>query len=202
MKVTRYNGKWMVVDDFCEVIDHVKASAIDSGFGSWLPNKGKFGSSIYEHMNFWTFHSPMLMAIDEAINGRYYPNDCFVRYALPETEKAYTHSDRTYGDMTCVCYLSEHEEEYGTGFYKHRATGLTEMPPVTELDSGPQWDQLKHDMIHGTGREWEEVGRCIGKYNRAVIFHAPLFHARIPKTGLGTGPTDARMVWCSHGVVA
>lgn len=195
------NYKCIIVDDFCPEVDKVRQSALQSGFGTWQPNKGRYGSSIYENMNFWGFHSPMLKSLSKAIGRPFYPNDMFFRYALPETEKAYTHSDRTFGDVTCVAYLSSHEEDYGTGFYRHRKTGLLEMPTVEEMASNPEFQELEHDMIHGGEAEWEEVDYCKGKFNRAVIFHAPLFHARRPIGGIGTDENNARMIWAAHGVI-
>jgi hypothetical protein len=191
----------LIVDDFCPKIEQVRESALQSGFGTWAPNKGRYGSSIYENMNFWGLHSPMLKSLARAIGHPFYPNDMFFRYALPETEKAYTHSDRTYGDITCVAYLSSHDEPYGTGFYKHRKTGLSEMPPVDVMASDPKWQELEHDMIHGGDGEWELVDYCQGKFNRAVIFHAPLFHARRPIGGIGKTAEDGRMIWATHGVL-
>jgi len=192
--------KWMVFDDFCPEIDLVRASALASGFGTWRPNKGEVGSSVYDNMNFWGLHAFMLKSIDRVLGARFYPNDTFFRYAVPETEPAYTHSDRAFGDITCVCYMSDHDEVFGTGFYRHRKTGLTEMPKMEDMVD-PEWDELKRDMIEGGPDEWDEVGFCEGMYNRAVIFHAPLFHARYPKTGIGTNATDARMVWAAHGIL-
>jgi hypothetical protein len=74
------------------------------------------------------------------------------------------------------------------------------MPRLDQMVD-PEWDELKNDMVSGGPDEWEEIGFCEGMYNRAVIFHAPLFHARYPKTGIGTNATDARMVWAAHGVL-
>jgi hypothetical protein len=46
--------------------------------------------------------------------------------------------------------------------------------------------------------QWQQVHFVEGKYNRAVIFRAPLYHARIPKLGIGTTPENSRMIWCTH----
>lgn len=187
-----------IVDNFCPEIDQVRASALESGFGTWAPNKGEVGSSIYEGMSFWGRHSFMLKALVGATGVMPFPNNMFFRVTNSETEAAYVHSDRAWGTRTCVAYVSEHEEDSGTGFFRHRATGLTEMPTFEEMKNQGLFEQLKHDMVHGTEKEWEQIDYVRGLYNRAVVFHAPLFHSRWPKHGIGSNAENGRMVWACH----
>lgn len=188
---------FIVVDNFCPVIDAVKASAFASGFGKWEPNAGLIGSSKYTGMNFQGLHAPMVHSLSLAVGAPVYPNSLFFRITNEDTEKAYTHSDRESGDFTCVCYLSEHKERSGTGFYRHRATGLTEMPCFAELKKR-KYASLRRDITDGTDKEWEETAFVAGQYNRAVIFRAPLFHARRPRNGFGKTEKEGRLVWVSH----
>ena len=51
-----------IIDNFCTDPDAVRLSAIQSGFGTWKPNKGEVGSSNYEGMSFWGKHALMLSA--------------------------------------------------------------------------------------------------------------------------------------------
>lgn len=187
----------MIVDDFCTVVDQVKASAMASGFGSWLPNKGLIGSSKYTGMNFQGLHAPMVHSLSCAIGRPVYPNSLFFRVTNVDTEKAYTHSDREAGDFTCICYLSEHKERSGTGFFRHRASGLTEMPAFADLKKR-KFAQLRRDIVDGGEKEWEEMAFVTGRYNRAVIFRAPLFHARRPRNGIGKTAADGRLVHVIH----
>lgn len=189
---------FMVLDDFCPEANPVRQSAIDSGFASWLPNKGEFGSSVYEGMNFWGWHSPMLRALTQALGRPVFPNNMFFRMTTPETECAYVHSDRMWGTHTAIVYLSDHNEVSGTGFYRHIETGLNEMPTVEEMKDTGLFEKLKKDMVEGGKMEWEQLSFVRGQFNRALIFHAPLFHSRIPKHGLGTTPENARMIWAAH----
>lgn len=185
-----------VVDDFCSKVEEVRASALQSGFGKWTPNKGEVGSSIYEGMNFWGRHSLMLKALNDANVWVPYPNNMFFRVTNEETERAYIHSDREWGSRTCIAYLSKHDEyRSGTAFYRHRASGLLEMPPMAELQLLPD---LKRDIVEGGEDVWEQYDFVKGAYNRALIFHAPLFHSRSPKNGIGTTADDGRMVWVCH----
>ncbi len=187
-----------IIDNFCPLIADVRESALQSGFGTWRPNKGEVGSSVYEGMNFWGKHSLMLHSLALAVGRPVYPNSMFFRVTNKETEKAYVHSDRESGSYTCVAYLSEHKEPSGTGFYRHRKSGLTEMPTFAEMRSKKRFDVLKRDMVKGGEKEWEQLDFVRGVFNRAVIFRAPLFHARCPKNGFGTTAEGGRMVWVTH----
>lgn len=187
-----------IVDNFCPLIAEVRESALQSGFGTWRPNKGEVGSSVYEGMNFWGKHSYMLHSLSLAVGRPIFPNSMFFRVTNKETEKAYVHSDRESGSYTCVAYLSEHKEASGTGFYRHRKSGLTEMPTFAEMRNKKRFDILKRDMVKGGDKEWEQLDFVRGVFNRAVIFRAPLFHARCPKNGIGTTAEGGRMVWVTH----
>ncbi len=188
---------FQVVDDFCPEIDAVRASALASGFSTWTPPSAEVGSGKYEGMNFVGSHHFMLKALALATGGHVFPAKTFFRITTPGMEKAYIHSDRHAGAHTCVAYLSKHEDvESGTGFYRHKPTGLTYMPTVEECKERGIWEQLKEDMVNRTNFELTDFVR--GAYNRALIFQAPLWHARHPLDGIGSTDEDARMVWVGH----
>lgn len=188
-----------VIDSFTPRIDEVRASALASGFGTWRPSKGEVGSSVYDGMGFWAKHSLMLHALAYYMRAPVYPNSMFCRVTNVDTEKRYVHSDRESGDFTCIVYLSEHDEKSGTGFYRHRESGMTHMPSFAELREKPEFfEQLKREMVEGSEDVWESMDFVRGQYNRAVIFDAPRFHARTPKHGIGTTPEDGRLVWSCH----
>lgn len=190
----------IVKDNFCSHAEGVRQTALESGFGTWRPNKGEVGSSIYEGMNFKGAHGIMLRSLSAIMGSAVFPNSMFFRITIPANERAYIHSDREDGELTCVCYLSHHEAEIsGTAFYRHRATNLREMPTIEELAKDPKYTALKQDMVTGGEAEWEQLDFVRGLFNRAVIFAAPLFHSRIPMHGLGDGdPETARMIWGCH----
>ena len=189
----------IVIDDFCPQIEEVRKSAFESGFGTWKPNKGEVGSSNYDGMNFWGLHSHMLRSLHVIFGRPVLPNNTFFRITTPDTERAYIHSDRSWGTHTCVAYLSDHKEDVsGTGFYRHKATGLLYMPTFDEMKEGGLFEQLKADMVTGDDKDWEQTDFVRGIYNRALIFDAPLFHSRFPKHGIGTDDETGRLVWVSH----
>lgn len=185
----------MIVDNFCPRIDEVRASALASGFGTWRPNKGEVGSSVYDGMNFWGLHSVMLHALSFRIGAPVYPNSVFFRVTNETAEAAYVHSDREWGDFTCIVYLSQHAERTGTGFYRHRKTGMTHMPPLADVS-----EEIKQQMVKGSEEDWELLDFVHGGYNRAVIFDAPRFHARTPRHGFADSPEEGRLIWACHFV--
>lgn len=189
---------YIVVDDFCEHLELVKESAHKAGFSTWLPNKGEIGSSVYEGMGFWGEHSLMLRDLIRATGSVLVPNSMFFRVTNEGMEKAYIHSDRETGNHTCVVYLTEHEEPSGTAFFRHKRTGLTEMPSFLEMHEEGILEELKADMVSRDPDKWEQLAYVEGKYNRALIFHAPLFHSRFPLEGIGSSQDDGRLVWVSH----
>lgn len=190
---------YIVVDDFCEDVDLVRASCLAAGVGTWKPNKGEVGSSVYDGMGFWGHHALMLRSLIGATRGVVVPNSMFFRVTNEDTEQAYIHSDRESGNHTCVAYLSEHEDgQSGTAFFRHIPTGLTEMPSFEEMQDKGIFEELKRDMVTRDPSKWEQTAVVEGKYNRALIFSAPLFHSRFPIHGVGNTPDGGRLVWVSH----
>lgn len=188
-----------VIDNFTPNPDRLRQSALESGFGSWRPNKGEVGSSVYEGMNFWGDHAMPLRELVKAHGMMIYPNSMFFRVCNADTEGAYVHSDREAGEYTAIVYLSKHDQESGTGFYRHRASGQTRMRSFAEMAQSPEWfAKFKTEMVEGKPEIWECMEFVRGIYNRALIFEAPLFHSRHPKHGFGSSAQDGRMVWVCH----
>lgn len=189
---------YLVIDHFCQDPDAIKQSALASGFGTWRPNKGEVGSSVYEGMSFWGNHAPMIAALMRAMGGVVVPNSMFFRSTNVGMEKAYIHSDRESGNHTCVAYLTDHDEQSGTAFFEHKRTGLREMPSFLEMQSMGILDELKEDMVSRDPDKWIQLDYVRGCKNRALIFPAPLFHSRFPLEGIGSDAEEGRIVWVSH----
>lgn len=189
---------FVVIDDFCDRLESVKASAFAAGFDTWRPNKGEVGSSVYEGMGFWGDHATMLRALIRASGGAVVPNSMFFRVTNEGMERAYIHSDRESGSHTCICYITEHAEPSGTAFFMHKRTGLRRMPSFAEMQEAGILEELKADMVSRDPDKWVQTDYVSGRYNRALIFSAPLFHSRFPLEGFGQSPADGRLVWVSH----
>ena len=187
-----------VFDDFLGDPERVRQSALRSGFGSWRPSKGDVGLDAYAGMNFWGNHAPIIRALWQRI-GPVFPNDMFFRITNPATDKALVHSDRASGDWTALVYLSPTHEGSGTGFYRHRETGMVDMPSLEDLmKDQPFFQKLYAEMLSASDEFWEQYDFVEAKPNRCVVFDAPKFHCRIPKEGYGTDDDSSRMVWAAH----
>jgi hypothetical protein len=189
---------FLVIDDFCDDLERVKKSAFAAGFDTWRPNKGEVGSSVYDGMGFWGDHAIMLKSLTRAMGGIVLPNTLYFRVTNEGMEKAYIHSDRESGNHTCICYMTEHEEESGTAFFMHKRTGLRSMPSFQEMSDMGILDEMKEDMVSRDPDKWIQLDYVKGLKNRALIFHAPLFHSRFPLGGIGSTAETGRLVWVSH----
>lgn len=183
-----------VFDNFCPSIDAVRDSFRASGFGTWAPPTAKVGSGKYEGMNYVGEHRYLIHALWQTLGRVIIPNSMFARVTNLGTEKAYIHSDRVAGSHTCIVYLSGHPKEVsGTAFYRHKETGLLEMP-VEWMDD----KERGKEMVEGSSEVFEQTDFVRGLYNRALVFSAPLFHSRFPIHGIGKTPEDGRLIWACH----
>lgn len=96
------------------------------------------------------------------------------------------HSDRIMGEMSCHVYLSkESPKNFGTSFWEHKTEGKvhTDYTDVETIERDSQ-DETK----------WQRDLLAVGRYNRAVIHDASMFHAAEPKEGWGDHPSNGRLV--------
>jgi uncharacterized protein DUF6445 len=187
-----------VIDGFVPNPEAVKRSAIRAGFGTWNPGKGDMGASFYSGVGFWGDHATLLRALHGCLRQQFIPNSMFFRMTNPSMESALIHSDREYGDFTAIVYLSEGTGS-GTGFYRHRESGLVDMPPISELLANPKLlSKLQTDSLKASEEDWEMYHFVEARLNRCVIFDAPKIHCRLPKNGYGSSEEDSRLVWVCH----
>lgn len=189
--------KVMVVDNFVPNPDAVRNSALVSGFGTWKPDHTVVGYDNYDGVNINGMHSVLVKALTNAMGCSIFPESMIFRVTGEKSDPSRVHSDRMFGAFTCIVYLSYEMGLSGTGFYKNLRTKSCEMPSLDTLGED-EFKVLKKEMDEAREDQWQEVHFVEGKYNRAVIFRAPLYHARIPKLGTGTTPENSRMIWCTH----
>jgi hypothetical protein len=189
-----------VIDGFLSDPGPVRASALASGFGTWRPNKGDIGADSYGGVNFVGDHATPLKRLSAHLKRPVIPNSMFFRITNPSMEHALIHSDREYGENTAILYLSpESPERSGTGFYRHRETGIEDMPPLSMLMQHPEFfKKIRQQMLDADERDWELYRFVDAKYNRCLVFSGSKIHCRIPKTGFGSKDEDSRMVWVCH----
>lgn len=188
-----------VFDDFIEDPERVRQSALQSGFGTWHPNKGDIGAAFYEGVNFWGDHATLFRDLYKRV-GTIIPSSMFFRITNSAMEHALIHSDREYGQNTAIVYLSPNtSEKSGTAFYRHKETGWVDLPPLEDLMKDRVFFQkIRQQMLDADDEDWEMYQFVEAKYNRCVVFDAPKIHCRIPKVGYGADESDSRMVWVAH----
>ena len=187
-----------VFDGFIADPQVVRQSALRTGFGTWRPNKGDLGADFYDGVAFWGDHATLFKALYEHLKRQIIPSSMFFRITNPSMEHALIHSDRGYGEQTAIVYLSEMPES-GTGFYRHRETGMIDMPDFEELIKDKVFFQkIRQQMLDASDEDWELYQFVPAKLNRCLVFDAPKIHCRLPKIGYGTTEADSRMVWVCH----
>jgi Family of unknown function (DUF6445) len=188
-----------VIDHFLRDPDAVRQSALASGFGSWSPKKGLMGLTAYAGLNFYGDHATIIETLYKTVGLIGFPNSMLFRVTNEDTERAMVHSDAGAGDVTCIVYLSQHEDKYGTGFYRNKRTGSVVQPPFTELlKDHDEFARLKREIDESKDEDWEELEFVQGRYNRALIFKSHHFHRRFPEHGIGTDETSGRLIWIGH----
>jgi hypothetical protein len=189
--------KVLVADRFVTNPDAVRQSALTSGFGTWKPDHTIIGYENYDGVNINGMHSCLVKALTDAMGCSIYPESMIFRVTGEKSDPSRIHSDRMFGMYTCIVYLSKEYETSGTGFYQNLRTGSCEMPSLSSMDTD-EFERLKKEMDEADEKDWKQVHFVEGIYNRALIFKAPLYHARIPKLGKGTTPEESRMIWVIH----
>lgn len=199
MELCATPSQWWTFDTFLPDPEAMLRSCLTSGFGKWRPNKGDMGPDYFDGVNFYGDHARGVRMVARAMQQPVYPNKMFFRVTTEKTDPAVVHSDRLTGELTCLVYLSHHENS-GTEFYRHKSTGLYALPPVEYLlEHEELFTQLKKDCSGRDPEVWEKIGAVEAHWNRAVIFPSPVFHCRYPYTGFGQGEDqDGRIIWGCH----
>jgi tetratricopeptide (TPR) repeat protein len=165
----------MVIDNFYEDPDTVRANALKMGFGVKGNYPGERTQSIATDADKKLF---------ENILGRkitYWPNtyNGSFQYTLAE-HKSWIHRDKT--DFSAVIYLTPNAPlNGGTCIWRHKDTKLER---TTTEDEEKRLNDDGNDES-----KWDLVDRIGNKYNRAIIFQGKISHKsdRYFGTGIETG---------------
>lgn len=177
-------------------IHDTRESALQSGFGNWTPKSSEFGGGTYSGMNWKGYHGACNVALTRAVRRQVFPNSMFFRVLLEDAEPRLIHSDQLDGNYTAILYLSEHEEESGTAFYRHKETDLLVMPTMEEMKRLKTVGYWRKEMANEDA--WEQTDYIRGQRGRMLVFSAGLFHGRVPANGIGKTPEEGRMIWVCH----
>lgn len=112
---------------------------------------------------------------------QYEPTLTFARKSpAGQAEPNFIHTDDDMGDVTALLYLNpDPPADDGTTFWRHSASGA--------LD-GAAWLADGQDLA-----AWEPTQHVPARFNRCVVFAAPLFHSRALEGNFGQGD-EARLV--------
>lgn len=95
------------------------------------------------------------------------------------------HTDNSMGRYSLMLYFFE-KEGAGTGFIRHKSTGICYAPESEDFLSIVKNDQNNLD-------KWALVDLAAAKENRAILFDSGMFHCSLPIGGFGEG-NQARTV--------
>lgn len=137
------------------------------------------------------------LRLPRLIQARYpqsQPGLTFVRRS-PEgqEEPNFIHTDRDMGDWTAILYLNpDPPAADGTTFWRHRATGAQASTATGSEETLQEWLSWRDRA------QWEPWRTVSAKFNRLLLFHAPLFHSRAIPENYGE-PESARMIQLVFG---
>lgn len=112
----------------------------------------------------------------------------------------YIHADSGISPWAAVWYLSDAPKgvQAGTAFWRHKETGLTEVPTVEyvaeKFPSVDYFNQMMRDHANDESK-WEMTGLIGQKFNRIVIYPTKCFHSRFPQKAWGKDVNDGRLIW-------
>lgn len=110
-----------------------------------------------------------------------------------QVEPNFIHTDRDMGDWTGILYLNPNPAPGdGTSFYRLKATGQIASTAVEREASMTEW-RMWRDL-----RRWQVWRTVEAKFNRCLLFRAPLFHSRAIFDNYGAG-ADARLIQVVFG---
>jgi len=98
------------------------------------------------------------------------------------SDRSWIHSDTT-TTWAGVCYLTPDAPlSAGTGLFKHKATGLTTPPKLSDgsVDK-PALDEMYKDSRDMT--KWELVDRIGNVFNRLILYRGDIFHTSLDYFG-------------------
>lgn len=113
---------------------------------------------------------------------------------------AYIHADNSISKWAAVWYLSEAPKgvQAGTAFWRHKETGLTEVPTEEWILKNFPTREYFFQMLQADANDeskWEMTGLIGQKFNRIAIYPTKVFHSRYPQQAWGKDVNDGRLCW-------
>jgi len=180
----------LVLDDFYTDPDFVRNQALNM---EWYDKKGNHPGKRTDSVKDISVLKAFEHSLNTKIDKKHFMdmenyNGCF--NLCTALDKCWVHSDN-YTTYACVIYLTPNAPpESGTATYKHKKTGLTKPP----LLSDGSLDMLRFKEIENDGQDftcWQQLDYVANIYNRAIIYDADYFHAAVQY--FGSGPEYCRL---------
>lgn len=177
----------IIADNFDPQPEALREAAMASDFGTY-----PFQGHSYKGVGGSNQNPIRMEMMISRILGPIHITLSFFRLGTPENEPTtYIHADPTCAKWAVVLYLNTPEQcRGGTAFWKHKATGLEEVPFGKPVEF---YESLNRDGNDES--KWDLVGLAGMRWNRAVFYTSEIFHSRYPQAGWGTGPADGRLIW-------
>ncbi|WP_406451865.1 DUF6445 family protein [Streptomyces sp. NBC_00876] len=191
-------GRIIVVDDFYAepgkarefALSHNYRSAAAYNYPGWQSEK--------------MLHSPALMEAFAGLTGHQVDVDADsftfggFRLATEQTGRlANVHADQA-ADWAAMVYLTpDAPDSAGTGFFRHRRTGLERPPTDAEARAAGYGDAFAYEQAviipeYADAGAWELIEWVAPVHNRLILFQGcELYHASLG--GCGSTPADARL---------
>ena len=183
--------KPIIVDNFYSDPDYVRsqALALDYPFYSTYPGKRSYGPTddVYQEAKekIEKALGTVLNNWDKFVSGTRSPsmNGCF--QSCFEGAQTWIHHDHT--QWAGVVYLDPNPNpDSGTGFFKHKSTGIEQFIPLDfSTDLNRSWECKFPEF-------WDLVYEVKNQYNRAVIYPGGLYH-RSMVPGYGNTIANGRL---------
>lgn len=173
----------LIVDDFlsAEEVERERTHAFASEFEDWRGPDGEVYKRIC-HVQIDDVQSRI-----ESIMGPVEMHGMAYRLNFGgELPNAAIHSDLGWGTHAMVLYLQG--EQTGTAFWRHRATGATQ---IREGDEA-LLEQVRGDWDNADA--WDPSALVNALPGRAVIYASATFHSRYPFAAGGTSADDGRLI--------
>lgn len=170
-----------VVEEFFQDFNRVRTHALCSEFYDWLAPDGE----VYQRVCLGRVPG-LIDSLQQAVGSVEILGAGYRLNYEGEVPNQSIHSDVGWGTHALVVYLSEGQS--GTGFWRHKATGLSEIR-AGQFDV---LEQIQDDFENADA--WELTSYVEAKVNRAVIYRSDLFHSRFPFEGFGTTPENGRLI--------
>ncbi|PWT76627.1 MAG: hypothetical protein C5B60_03845 [Chloroflexi bacterium] len=183
----------LVVDDFFENPMELRLWALAKGFrDEQSPVDGYDYRGVCKDPP-WVFKNEAEIRLSYLMRSPAEIKLAFLRLAMEGVNptRRLIHLDPMYSTYLCTVYLNPPGEfpiYSGTSMFRHLETGLEITPSCQEeIDT---WDKDCNDL-----NAWQETGKSVQEWNRAVILPTYHYHAAMPPGGFGYDPESGRMVF-------